>query len=144
MKVRFKKMDPRASVPEYANAGDAGADLRAMWTSKLNAVGYYGSRQCFDTGIAIEIPDGHVGLVLPRSGLARKHGVVAAVGVIDSGFRGAIGVTLINSNEKQHQVDVGDKIAQLVVVPVARCEFVEADELSETERGKSGFGSSGR
>ncbi len=99
------------------------------------------------TGVAVEIPDGHAGLVLPRSGLAREHGIalVNSPGLIDSGYRGELRVLLLNTDPAEvFRVEPGDRIAQLVVVAVAAPEPVEADELAESARGDGGFGSSGR
>jgi dUTP diphosphatase len=99
------------------------------------------------TGIAVEIPDGHAGLVLPRSGLARKHGiaVVNSPGLIDSGYRGEIGVLLLNTDPAEtFRIEPGDRIAQLVVAPIVPAEPVEVEALAESARGEGGFGSSGR
>jgi dUTP pyrophosphatase len=122
--------------------GDAGADLRACIgvSRELSP----GQRWSVGTGVAVAIPSGFVGLVLPRSGLARNHGVVAAVGVIDSGYRGELGVTLINHGQQSYSVVPGERIAQLVILPVAIAEFVDVERLPDSARGTSGFGSTGR
>ena len=123
-------------------AGDAGLDLHAAEPAVIGA----GERAAIGTGIAVEIPDGHAGLVLPRSGNALRHGIalVNAPGLIDSGYRGEIRVLLLNTDrEHDFEIEPGDRIAQLLVVPFAAVEPVEAIELSESERGAGGFGSSG-
>lgn len=127
--------------PHYAKPGDAGMDLRSncdMWLRP---------GQIFNvpTGVRAAIPDGYVGDVRPRSGLASKHGitVVNSPGTVDSGYRGEIGVPLINLGKKPFAISKGDRIAQLVVHRVARCDIELVDELDETERGEGGFGSSG-
>lgn len=126
----------------HAKPGDAGIDLRAqVATSREMAPG---SRWALRTGVSLVIPPGHVGLVLPRSGLARDHGVVTAVGVIDSGYRGEVGVTLINHGQQPYTVVPGERVAQLVIVPCVAAVFAEVDRLPDTERGTSGFGSTGR
>lgn len=123
-----------------AKPGDAGVDLRAMAGAML----FPGERTALQTGVAVAIPPGHVGLVLPRSGLAREHGVATTVGVIDSGYRGEIGVTLINHGQLPYTVAAGDRVAQLVILPCVAGAFAEVDQLPPSERGVSGFGSTGR
>ena len=129
--------------PAYARPGDAGLDLRAAVSCRL----YAGCRALVRTGVRVAIPEGHAGYVLPRSGLALNHGVTVlnAPGLIDSGYRGEIGVLLVNTNsDGSFQVMAGDRIAQLVVAPVATVEVSAVDELPETGRGAGGFGSTGR
>ncbi len=133
-----------AVVPLRARSGDAGLDLSACERATIPA----GERAAVGTGLAVEIPDGHAGLVVPRSGLALRHGlsIVNAPGVIDSGYRGEIRVILLNTDrDHPFTVEPGMRIAQLLVVPTALVEVVEveAGELTTTERGESGFGSSG-
>lgn len=129
-------------VPAYAHAGDAGADLHAAEALVLQP----GQRATVGTGVAIALPDGHVGFVVPRSGLAFKHGItiVNAPGTVDAGYRGEIKVALLNTDASEpHTIEVGDRIAQLVVMPVSRAEFVEVERLPESQRGEGGFGSTG-
>lgn len=125
-----------------ANPGDAGVDLRAcVETSRHLGPGRYGA---VPTGLSVAIPPGFCGLVLPRSGLARNHGVATTIGVIDSGYRGEIQVVLVNQGQRSYAITPGERIAQLVIVPVAVALFAEVDRLPESERGTSGFGSTGR
>ncbi len=129
-------------VPSYAHPGDAGADLVSTEEVLLEA----GERATVGTGIAIELPAGHAGLILPRSGLAARHGitVVNAPGLIDAGYRGELKVVLLNTDRAaSFAIASGDRIAQLVVVAVAAPPIVEADALAATLRGEGGFGSSG-
>ncbi len=104
-----------------------------------------GARATVGTGLAVEIPQGCVGLVFPRSGLASKHGITLSnsVGVIDSGYRGEIGATLLNQSDETTTLDAGTRVCQLIVMPFVPCELVPCEELTETERGAAGFGSTG-
>jgi dUTP pyrophosphatase len=132
-----------ALLPTRAHEGDAGLDLYACEQAHIGP----GERWSVGTGVAVEIPDGHAGLVLPRSGLARDHGIslVNAPGLIDSGYRGELRVLLLNNDPAEvFRIAVGDRIAQLVLVPIAIAEAIEAPELAESGRGEGGFGSSGR
>jgi dUTP pyrophosphatase len=127
---------------EYATAGSIGFDLRAcLGTERLIEPG---RRFKFDTGISVELPDGYGAFVQPRSGLGLHHGIVAITGVIDRDYRGRIGVVLQNHGRDPYKVMAGDRIAQLVIVRVARVDVVEVTELGSTDRGASGFGSTGR
>lgn len=128
-------------VPSYAHDGDAGLDLRIKHDVTLEP----GRRVNVGTGVAVEIPAGCVGLVFPRSGLATKHGITLSnsVGVVDSGYRGEIGASLINTSGETITLDAGTRVCQLVVMPYVPCNLVPVDELSETERGADGFGSTG-
>ena len=140
--LRIARLDPRAELPTRAYAGDAALDLRALEAGSIEP----GERAMIATGIAVEIPDGQAGLVLPRSGLAAKHGValVNAPGLIDSGYRGELKVLLINTDRREPFVyGAGDRIAQLLLVKIETPEPVEVAQLSATERGAGGFGSSG-
>lgn len=129
-------------MPEYASAGAAGADL---YNAGGDVVIAAGESAGISTGIAVEIPEGYVGLVYARSGLACKEGLAPAnkVGVIDSDYRGEIKVFLFNHSGAPRTVTAGERIAQLVIAPFLRCEFTEG-EMSETERGEGGFGSTGK
>jgi dUTP pyrophosphatase len=141
--LRFKRLTDTARVPTRAHDGDAGLDLYAAEPARLEP----GERAGVGTGVAVAIPDGHAGLVLPRSGLAAKHGisVVNAPGLIDAGYRGEVRVLLLNTDrDAAFEVEVGDRIAQLLITPFAGPPPVEVDDLEETARGAGGFGSSGR
>jgi dUTP pyrophosphatase len=140
--LRVTRLDPRATLPTRAYPGDAGLDLYALEQAVLAP----GERASIPTGIAIEIPDGQAGLVLPRSGLAAKHGIalVNAPGLIDAGYRGELRVLLLNTDRAQSfTVASGDRIAQLVLVQVMMPEVAEVEQLAPSERGGGGFGSSG-
>ena len=142
MSLRVKRLDPRAVLPRRAHDGDAGLDLHALDGFELAP----GERAQVRTGIAIALPPGTAGMVLPRSGLAARHGisVVNAPGLIDEGYRGEIQVLLLNTDRQQtFRAEPGDRIAQLVVVDVEAPEIVESDDLGDTARGSGGFGSSG-
>jgi dUTP pyrophosphatase len=139
--VAIRRLRPDAVLPKQAYDGDAGVDLAACEGTVLEP----GSRAVVATGLAVEIPDGYAGLVLPRSGLAARHGigVVNSPGLIDSGYRGEIRVVLINSDrEAAFVVEPGMRIAQLVIAPVASVRLFEVEELATSERGARGFGSS--
>ncbi|MDA8290181.1 MAG: dUTP diphosphatase [Actinomycetota bacterium] len=134
----------RGSLPRYARRGDAGADLVARVGAVLAA---RGGRALVPTGVALALPDGYAGLVLPRSGLAARHGVTClnAPGLVDSGFRGELQVLLVNTDpENDYEVAPGDRIAQLLVVRSASARFLEAATLPPSERGEGGFGHTGR
>lgn len=144
MELRFKLVGEGARLPTRANPDDAGLDLYAAEAATIPAGG---GRAGIGTGLAVEIPPGHAGLVLPRSGLAARHGIalVNAPGLIDAGYRGEVRVLLLNTDREQaFEIEPGDRIAQLVLAPVADAEPVEVDELSASDRGGGGFGSSGR
>ena len=143
MTLRVKRLSDAARAPSRAHDGDAGLDLYAAEAARLGP----GERASVGTGIAVAIPDGHAGLVLPRSGLAARHGisVVNAPGLIDSGYRGEVRVLLLNTDRSDaFEIEPGDRIAQLLITPYAAPEVVEAAELDPTVRGAGGFGSSGR
>jgi dUTP pyrophosphatase len=142
MSLRIARLDERARLPTRAHDADAGLDLYALEDAVLAP----GERASVPTGIAVEIAPGQAGLVLPRSGLAARHGisVVNAPGLIDAGYRGEVRVLLLNTDREQpFEITSGDRIAQLVLVRVELPELVEVDSLSDTERGAGGFGSSG-
>ena len=143
MNLRFARLSEAAVLPTRAHDGDAGLDLYAAEPAHIGP----GERWSVSTGVAVEIPDGHAGLVLPRSGLAFRHGIslVNSPGLIDAGYRGELTVLLLNTDPAEiYRVEPGDRIAQLVVVAVAATEPIEAEELTESVRGEGGFGSSGR
>jgi len=142
MQLKVRLLTPGAILPTRAHPGDAGLDLHADEPAVIAA----SERAAIGTGIAVEIPDGHAGLVLPRSGNALRHGIalVNAPGLIDSGYRGEIRVLLLNTDrEHAFELEPGDRIAQLLVVPCSGIEPIEADELSDSDRATGGFGSSG-
>ncbi|HEY1712668.1 MAG TPA: dUTP diphosphatase [Solirubrobacteraceae bacterium] len=142
MSLPVARLDERARLPTRAHDGDAGLDLYALERVVLAP----GERASVPTGIAVEIPPGQAGLVLPRSGLAARHGisVVNAPGLIDAGYRGEVRVLLLNTDREQRfELAAGDRIAQLVLVHVELPEVIEVESLSDSERGASGFGSSG-
>ena len=142
MTLRVRRLDARARLPTRAYPGDAGLDLHALEEGVLAP----GERASVRTGIAVEIPEGEAGLVLPRSGLATRHGIalVNAPGLIDSGYRGEIRVLLLNTDRSvSFAIAPGDRIAQLVLVKVEAPPVVEVEGLAVSERGPGGFGSSG-
>jgi dUTP pyrophosphatase len=142
MTLRVARLDERARLPTRAHDGDAGLDLYALEDGMLAP----GERASVATGIAVEIPPGQAGLVLPRSGLAARHGisVVNAPGLIDAGYRGEIRVLLLNTDrEHAFEITAGSRIAQLVLVRVELLDPLEVEVLGETARGAGGFGSSG-
>jgi len=139
--LRFKKLSPDAVLPSRANDTDAGLDLVAVENAMLEP----STQKMVDTGVAVEIPVGYAGFVTPRSGMAAKHGITItnAPGVIDAGYRGPLKVILHNTGYKDLLIKKGDRIAQLLLVPVSVATPVFVDELSDAERGEGGFGSSG-
>ncbi len=142
MTLQVRRLDGRARLPTRAYPGDAGLDLYALDDGVLGP----GERASIRTGIAVEIPDGQAGLVLPRSGLAARHGIAIAnaPGLIDSGYRGEIRVLLLNTDhEAPFTFSVAERIAQLVLVRIETPEVIEAGELAVSERGAGGFGSTG-
>ena len=143
MELPVAKLREEAVLPTRAHEGDAGLDLYACESAHLGP----GERWSVGTGIAVQIPAGHAGLVLPRSGMAREHGIalVNAPGLIDASYRGEVRVLLLNTDPAEiFRVGPGDRIAQLVVTSVALAEPVAAEALTESTRGDGGFGSSGR
>ena len=140
MNVKIKKLHPDAVIPKYSKAGDAGLDLTAIseeWNEDNSIVTY-------DTGLAIEIPKGHVGLLFPRSSIYKTSlDLVNAVGIIDSGYRGSI-MFKFRYVEEGMVYDVGDRVGQLIILPYPEIEFEEVEELSDSERGEGGYGSTGK
>ncbi len=142
MKIKVRKITERAIIPRYAHPGDAGMDLFSCESISLLP----GERKLIATGIAMCIPEGYVGLVWDKSGLAANHGLKTMAGVIDAGYRGEIKVLVHNLSGGAYAVEAGSKIAQLLIQPVERGEIAEisgVQELGETSRGDQGFGSSG-
>ena len=143
MLVRFKKINPNASIPTYGSSYAAGCDLSACIDQAISIPPHTTIK--VPTGLAIELPENTVGLIYARSGMATKRHLAPAnkVGVIDADYRGEIIVALHNHSEEAQTIEVGERIAQLVVAPFYHVEFEEVDELSETIRGEGGFGSTG-
>lgn len=142
MIIRIKKLIEDIQIPAYAKPGDAGIDLRACESLEIQP----GDRAMVHCGFAIEIPDGFCGLVIPRSGLAAKHGITVlnSPGLIDSGYRGEVCVVLLNTDKSNlFAISKGDRIAQLTIIEAPFVELESVDELDETKRGDAGFGSSG-
>lgn len=143
MELPVAKLQDNATLPTRAHEGDAGLDLYSCEAAHLGP----GERWSIGTGVAVEIPAGHAGLVLPRSGLAKQHGIalVNAPGLIDAGYRGELRVLLLNTDPAEtFRIEPGDRIAQLVITPIVLAEPLEATALAESARGDGGFGSSGR
>jgi dUTP pyrophosphatase len=141
MTLKVKRLNPAAVLPAYARAGDAGLDLFALQSATIEA----GASALIGTGIAIELPPGTEGQVRPRSGLALKHAITVlnTPGTVDEGYRGEVGVILINHGHSPFVVEAGMKIAQLVVSPRLEVEVTEVAALQDSERGAGGFGSTG-
>lgn len=139
MAIRIKRLTEKAILPKYVRAGDAGMDLYA--TEK--AIIQPGERKIIGTGIAMAIPNGNVGLIWDRSGLAVKQGLKSLGGVIDSNYRGEIKVVLHNLSQETFSVEEGMRVAQILIQPIEQKELLEVKELDETERGAEKFGSSG-
>jgi dUTP pyrophosphatase len=140
--LQFTRLNDRATLPTRAHDGDAGLDLYAAESARIGP----GQRVSVGTGLAVAIPVGLVGLVVPRSGLALKHGIalVNSPGVIDSGYRGELRVLLLNTDStSEFRLAAGDRIAQILLLPIATATPLEADALDTTARGAGGFGSSG-
>jgi dUTP pyrophosphatase len=139
LKIRLKKLNPTAVTPSYSKDGDAGMDLTST-TIMSNTI----DQVTYGTGISLEIPKDYVGLVFPRSSI-RKYDLelTNSVGVIDSGYRGEIQLTFNKVNNKTTIYNVGDRVGQIMIIPYPKINFVESDELTITERGEGGFGSSG-
>jgi dUTP pyrophosphatase len=138
MKVKIKKLHQDAVIPSYAKKGDAGLDLVAV------SVLYKHDQVVYDTGLAFEIPEGHVGLLFPRSSICKKSLTLSnSVGVLDSGYRGSVKF-VFNVYSKGDIYGIGERVGQLLIVPYPTIELEQVDELDETERGSGGFGSSGK
>lgn len=142
MEILFRKLRPEARLPSYAHPGDAGLDLAAAVDAEIGP----GERAMIPTGVAVAIPSGYAGLVLPRSGLASREGLTLAnsPGLIDAGYRGEVTCAVVNLDRgRAVSIRQGDRIAQLVIVPVSAVQPTWADDLPPSERGEGGFGSSG-
>lgn len=140
MKLKIKKLSEDAIVPEYAHLGDAGFDLFSVEKTEIDPM----QRVQIKTGIAMEIPEGFVGLVWDKSGLSHKNGLKTLGGVVDSGYRGEIMVGIINLSKEKYILEKGHKMAQMLIQKVERVEIETVSDLSDTTRGESGFGSTGK
>lgn len=140
MILKIKKIHPDAKVPKYALEGDAGMDLFSVEKTVLKP----GEIKVVKTGIVVELPTETVGLIWDKSGLALKSGIKVMGGVIDQSYRGEIGVIITNFSEKDHNIKVGDKVAQMLIQKVEHPKIIEFNDLSKTERDQRGFGSTGK
>jgi dUTP pyrophosphatase len=138
--LKVKRLSPAAKIPAYAHPGDAGLDLCAAEEVTVLP----GERVRISTGIALEIPEGYVGLCWDKSGLSMNHGLKTMAGVIDAGYRGEVVVMVANLSPEPHTFSVGDKVVQILIQEVERVQVVETDELTHTARADAGFGSTGR
>lgn len=141
LKIKIKKLHPDAVIPKYAKPGDAGMDLTAVKILSNTTFDI-----TYDLGLSMEIPEGYVGLIFPRSSIRNKELILSnSVGVIDSGYRGNIQATFIKTNGLDSlKYEKRDRVAQIIILPYPQIEFEEVDELSSTDRGKGGFGSTGK
>lgn len=139
MLLRFKKIHKDAKIPSYAYKGDAGLDLYIPESLIIKK----GERKSVALGIAIEIPDGYVGILFDKSGLSHKYGLKSYGGIIDSGYRGEIHVGMMNLSDLDYEFKTGEKIIQILIIPIVQAEVVEVDDLSDSDRGTGAFGSSG-
>ena len=138
MQLKIKKLHQNAVIPKYAKEGDAGIDLTAVSCEFLDS-----EHIKYNFGLAIEIPKGYVGFVFPRSSCYKQRQILSnCVGVIDSGYRGEISAVMIGTSKERYKIL--DRVAQIVILPYPEIDFVEVDELSETERGTNGYGSTGK
>lgn len=140
MELKVKKLHPDAKIPTYAHHNDAGFDLYAMESVTIPV----GVRVLVGTGIAVEIPDGYVGLIWDKSGLSNNHGLKTLGGVMDAGYRGEIKVGLMNLSDEDYTITTGHKVAQMLIQKVEHAEIKEVAELTDTARGHGGFGSTGK
>lgn len=143
MQIPFKRLHPAAKPPSRVNHEDAGSDLYALNDPDVSRPLYPGERRLFDTGIAMEIPPGHYGHICDRSGQALKRGLHVLGGVVDSPFRGSVGIILLNTSQDPVWVEAGERIAQIIIKRHESPEFVETESLDETARAAGGFGSTG-
>ncbi|HET8581568.1 MAG TPA: dUTP diphosphatase [Candidatus Paceibacterota bacterium] len=140
MELSVKKLVPDAKLPHYAHADDAGMDIHACEDVTIAP----GARATIRTGIAVAIPDGHVGLYWDKSGLANNHGLTIIAGCIDAGYRGELMVTVLNTGSEAYAFAKGEKVTQLLIVPVMHPAIIEAESLPASERGEGRFGSTGK
>ena len=139
MLIKFQKILAEAIIPHYAHPGDAGMDIFSAEDAVIKA----GERRSVRTGVKMELPEGFVGLIWDKSGLALKNGIETMAGVIDSCYRGEIEIVLVNLSEQDYKIEKGQKIAQMLIQKVERAEIEEVEDLNETSRGAGGFGSTG-
>jgi len=137
--LNFLKLSKNADSPEYALGSDAGFDLKAIENVSI----FPFDQKKVSTGIAIEVPDGYVGIVRDRAGIVQKMNVHTVAGTFDSGFRGEVSIMLVNMNDKTIEIEKGMRIAQIILVPIVKAKIVEVKKLSQTERGERSFGSTG-
>jgi dUTP pyrophosphatase len=138
MRIKIKKLHPDAVLPKYAKQGDAGMDLTAVSIELINT-----NYMKYNFGLAFEIPEGFVGFIFPRSSCYKQLQILSnCVGVVDSGYRGEVSAVMVGAHDKSYKV--GDRVAQLIVMPIPYVQFDEVDELSDTERGAGGYGSTGK
>lgn len=140
MELKIKKLREDAIIPRYANEGDAGLDVFSLEDYELKP----GERKTFKLGFSMEFEKGYVALVWDKSGLAAKHGIKTMAGVIDHNYRGEYAIVLFNTTKESYKIEKGHKIAQILIQPVINAEIQEVQELTETERGEGGFGSTGK
>ena len=139
MLIKFQKILAEAIIPHYAHPGDAGMDIFSAEDAVIKA----GERRSVRTGVKMELPEGFVGLIWDKSGLALKNGIKTMAGVIDSCYRGEIEIVLVNLSEQDYKIEKGQKIAQMLIQKAERAEIEEVEDLNETSRGAGGFGSTG-
>jgi dUTP pyrophosphatase len=140
LKIYCKTLSESARLPKYGRDGDAGLDLYANQSVVLDP----NSRQLIKTGIVMAIPKGYVGLIWDRGGMAVKHGITTVAGVVDSNYRGEVGVVLLNTTSEPYMITAGDRIAQMLIQPVVTAVLDQVEELDETNRGAGAYGSSGK
>lgn len=140
MNVKIKRLEEDAQLPKYGRPGDAGMDVHAYESAILKP----GERRILRTGIALAIPEGTVGLIWDRSGMAANHGIKTMAGVLDHTYRGELKIVLLNTHDEPHEIRKGDRVAQLLVQPIHTASIEEVSDLDETIRGDGRFGSSGR
>lgn len=139
MEIKLKRLDKSIELPKYAHEGDAGFDIRASEDVLVKA----GEKVIVPTALSMAVPEGYVGLIWDRSGLAARNSIHCLSGVLDSGYRGEIKVVLINLGKEDFQIEKGMRIAQMLIQPCVTAELKEVDDLDETKRGEGGFGSTG-
>ncbi|MCB9802827.1 dUTP diphosphatase [Candidatus Nomurabacteria bacterium] len=139
MKIKVKKLKEQAVLPQMMRQGDAAFDLSSCENFLLKS----NETKIISTGLALEIPENYVGNIRDRSGLAAKHGLHTLAGIIDSNYRGEIGVVMVNLSKEDYQIKIGDRVAQMLIQKIEVVDFEEVQELSETNRGENGFNSSG-
>lgn len=139
IKLNFLKLSKNIESPEYALDSDAGFDVKAIENVSLFPL----EQKTVGTGIAIEVPEGYVGIVRDRAGIVQKMNVHTVAGTFDSGFRGELSIMLVNMNDKTVEIEKGMRIAQIILIPIVKAKIVEVKKLSETERGERSFGSTG-